>query len=240
MTQVSFGSKHCIRDKHMRFMERKLVAIRENEGRRARREFSEHTDGLANLLSYFLRTARWSNVSAKDNQEFAYNITGARSASVTLDAISFINEKVLSAQNGKIEDIKLKPDLGDAQSQIHDMFDTGKAPKRGFVYIAWRQSPEQYFYVGKAGTHDRLNLSSHGKLANTVGRATTLSLVFPNQSSEETLSGLEASIMHLLTLHMDEPPELNAKAERVPSHDGSEELAELHTFLRNIATMINA
>lgn len=230
----------CIVVNHLDTMISKLLSIHEKAGHHARRELRLHRRSLADLVADIIEDGRWNNLSTKDERQLRETLELARRSANTLNAISFLETRVLASHNGKAIDIKLKRDLADAQAQILDKFESGEAPKRGFVYVSWSQRPEQYFYVGKARTVDRLNLSQHGKLANTVGRASTLSLIFPHQSSEETLLGVEASILNLLEVHMGNPPELNARVERIPTQDGSDELAGLQGFILSVASMIEA
>lgn len=216
-------------------MEDKLRSLHDNARTRSKSELARHTTKLARLVASVLKDGRWADPSASAAGELQEAAEDAREAALYLDAASFIDEKIFSAEHSKIINIPLKKSLADAQNQIVEMFESGKAPRRGFVYVAWSRRPETFFYVGKASAVDRLTLTAHGKLANTVGRATTLSLIFPSRSVEDTLFSVEGSVMALIQHHTGEMPELNERAERVPDHEGTNELVELQNFLGKVA-----
>jgi hypothetical protein len=196
------------------------------------------TKHLAGLVASVLRNGTWSELSARTEKELKDAAEETLFHSVCLDAAGYLDEKVLSS--GRIVDLKLKNDLRAVQDQIQGMFDSKAAPKRGFVYVAWCQRPEEYWYVGKAGTVDRLNLSAHGKLARATADATQLSLVFPSQSKEEILSGVEASIQTMIYAITGELPKLNERRETVPVHQGGKHVDDLAKFLTKIANQVRA
>jgi hypothetical protein len=107
------------------------------------------------------------------------------------------------------------------------------------VYVAWIHRPEEYWYVGKATTVERLNLAAHGKLARATAHATKLSLIFPSQSRPEVLGGVEGSLLAMIEHHSSALPKLNEKRESVVAHQGTDELMTLSSFLRDIAKRIN-
>lgn len=216
-------------------MDVKLRSLHDAARKRSSAELARHTRNLARLLASALKDGTWADPSARAKQDLLSAADAARVAAYYLDAASFIATKVFSPGYAKIVDIRLKYDLVEAQSQILEMFASAQAPRRGFVYVSWSRRPEEFYYVGKARAVERLNLSAHGKLANTVGRATTLSLIFPSRSTDETLSGVEASVMALIESHTGRLPELNARAEQVPDHEGTNELATLRQFLIDVA-----
>ncbi len=174
-------------------MDIKLRSLHDAARRHSEAELARHTRTLSRLVASVLKDGTWADSSARARHELQSVSEAARVAAYHLDAASFIAAKVLDARHAKVVDIRLKYGLAEAQRQILDKFASGDAPRRGFVYVSWSRKPEEFYYVGKARGVERLNLSAHGKLANTVGRATTLSLIFPSRSSDETLSGVEAS-----------------------------------------------
>lgn len=80
----------------------------------------------------------------------------ARELARILDATGYLEDKVFQPEKARIVDLKLKLDLQAVQDQIQEMFNTKESPQRGFVYIAWSARPEEYWYVGKASTVERL------------------------------------------------------------------------------------
>lgn len=156
------------------------------------------TRTLASLITNVLRDAAWGNIAARTAKALSDAAAQARELARILDATGYLEDKVFQPKNARIVDIRLKQDLQAVQDQIQEMFDTKEAPQRGFVYIVWSARPEEYWYVGKANTVERLNLNSHGKLARATAHATKLSLIFPSQSREEVLAGVEASVLALI------------------------------------------
>lgn len=163
----------------------------------------------------------------------------ARELARTIDATGYLSDKVFNAGNALIVDLKLKMDLDAVQAQILEMFESKDAPRRGFVYVAWTASPEEYWYVGKANTADRLSLAAHGKLARATAHATKLSLIFPSQSREEMLLGVEASVLALIEYYTGKLPRLNERRGKVVKNSGTQELRLLSGFLGSIADEIH-
>lgn len=190
---------------------------------------------LARLVADALKDDAWRPVSVKTDKAILDAAVEARRLARILDATGYLEDKVLRSETSLIVDVRLKMDLRSVQDQIVQMFDTKEAPNRGFVYIAWSARPEEYWYVGKANTSKRLNLASHGKLARATAHATQLSLIFPSQSREEILEGVEAATLALIESHIGKPPELNDRRERVVENKGTEELRLLSNFLWSIA-----
>lgn len=218
--------------------EEKLRQLSDRVNKRHGISLERSTRHLAGLVASVLRNGAWSELSARTEQELKVAAEDTLSHSECLDASGYLHEKVLSS--GRIVDLKLKNDLRAVQNQIQGMFDSKEAPERGFVYVAWSQRPEEYWYVGKARTVDRLNLSAHGKLARATAHATQLSLVFPSQSKEEILSGVEASIHMIILALTGELPKLNDRRETVPVHQGGKHVDGLAKFLTKIANQVRA
>lgn len=198
------------------------------------------TLGLKNIrrigatVSMLLTDANWAEPTQARSKELEEALLETKRSARLFDAAICVNERVLTSSNGAVLDIGLTRDLRRAQRDIYDAFEGGKAPPRGFVYVAWRKAPERYFYVGKAGSVDRLNLSAHGKLSRATADATLLSLVFPAQSREEILLDVEASIIELVDSVFGEAPELNDRIEPVPWSTAQKELDQLARFLEGI------
>jgi hypothetical protein len=191
-------------------------------------------DGSINRMARALADAIISGRAA-DGSRLGDEFEAAKEACLTYDAGLFVQEKVIDGHNALICDVKARRDYRALQDDIDRIFEEGLAPRRGFSYVAWSMSPETYYYVGKAGSPDRLNLAGHGKLAHALTEATWLSLVFPSQSREDTLLGLEGSIIELITHATGEPPKLNDQACGVPEAGGQERLNSVAEFLEATA-----
>lgn len=197
---------------------------------------NRQTRTLASLVAHVLRDGAWSTVAAKTDKALSDAALEARGWARIRDATGYLEDKVFEPKTGRIEELRLRGDLRFTQDEILQRFETGEWPKRGFVYVAWSQRPEQYYYVGKARGVDRLNLAAHGKLANATAYATQLALLFPSQSRDEILGGVEAALLALVEFHTGELPRLNERREKTVPHRGHNSLRELSGFLRTVAT----
>lgn len=215
--------------------ERKLAQICERV--EAQGSVGRDIEHLAKILAPVLRDERWKELTKTDSRVLAEAIKSSREAAKQLDAALYVKERVLLSQNGAALDVRLsRGDLRAAQEEINEAFETKAVPKRGFVYVAWRKTPERFVYVGKATSLDRLNLAAHGKLAMAAtGDATILSLLFPTQSKEDILFGVEASMIELVHAHTGKLPELNDRREKVPTGSGRKRLEDLAVFLSSVA-----
>ena len=148
---------------------------------------------------------------------------------------------MLSAANGQVLDIRMptNKELKATQELIYEKFENGEAKARGFVYVAWRKTPQRFLYVGKATNVDRLNLAAHGNLARATADATLLSLIFPSISREDYLLGVEASVIELVECLTGDLPELNTRTGAVPHSAATENLDALASFLGKVATDIS-
>ena len=199
------------------------------------RELDARLGDLAALVAAALKTRRWIDIPIKTQNHLRDAQDAVRSAAELVDAADYVNEKLLSAANGLVIDLRLSKDLRAVQDDIYGLFEEKAAPRRGFVYIAWRGRPERYVYVGKAGGVARLNLAQHGKLARATVDATSLSLLFPTQSRDEILLGLEASVIRLIENATGQLPEWNDQRGTVPPGPASNELQVLAHFLGGIS-----
>lgn len=216
-------------------LEDKLCQIYDDVEKKCRSDLRRHTRQIAKHVADVLRDGSWSDVTARADKALTEAATEAREHARLLDATGYLAEKVLGAENMNIVDLRLQNDLLKTQERILEMFANKEAPSRGFVYVAWSMKPEKFYYVGKAKTVARLNLAQHGKLAHATANATQLSLVFPSQSTEETLAGVEASLIALIEFHTNDLPQLNARRERVRFNQGADELRDLASFLESVA-----
>jgi hypothetical protein len=207
--------------------------------RSASQELRRNTKDIARLVATVLRTGRWEDLPIKMQRRLSEVADAARGVAGLADAAEFINNKVFESQNSRVEDLKISTDLREVQEQIRNLFDDGQVPKRGFIYVAWSARPELFMYVGKAGNVERLNLAAHGKLAHSAAHVTTLSLIFPSQSREDVLSGLEASVIRVVEHTTGRWPELNSRGERVPLGEPTKQLTRLAKFLTGVAKSVD-
>lgn len=219
--------------------EHKLEQLCIAADRQATANLKRHTKRLAVLVANVLKTGHWTELPVKTDRNLREAAEAAVDAAELADAANFVSDKLLRATNGRIVDLKMDIHLRTIQQQIYQLFETGKAPSRGFVYVAWSVRPERFMYVGKARQINRLNLVSHGKLSHAAAHVTTLSLLFPTQSLDETLLALEASVVRLVQHSTGTLPELNDRREEVPVGTPSQALKQLAGFLSRVAKSID-
>lgn len=191
---------------------------------------------MGTLISEFLQQGEWDAVSDRFRSRLDKVTDEVKSLSLPIDAAEYLDSKVTSASNRKFFEMVLKKyDFDSWRDLIRGSYATGKIPDRGFVYVAWRKRPETYYYVGLASSNNRIDLTGHGKLTEALRQATCLSLIFPGQSTHETLAGVEAALLSLIEIKMGGMPTLNIKRELVRPHIGSTDLSVLAGMLRRIA-----
>jgi hypothetical protein len=219
--------------------EKKLEKLVEKAASSASRELARDLSDLSRLVAAVLRSGKWSRLPAKTERLLAEVALETVYAADLADAADYVAQRVLHTAHGQVIDLRLHRDLHVVQRHIRELFDTKKAPFRGFVYIAWAARPERYVYVGKAGSNGRLNLVAHGKLANAAAYASHISLVFPSRSRAENLSDLEACIIRLVKFRTGRLPTLNQREELVPGGPAANQLEALTGFLGKVARSVN-
>jgi len=134
-----------------------------------------------------------------------------------LDAVTVLRDDFLDNDAATLDSVRVRRNLNAMQSALRDGFASGDLEDRGCVYVAWSGRPKVFLYVGKAiAASTRLELSSHGKLANALASATWLSLLYPAKKSEQAVLELEASIIEAHWGAFGKLPELNQRRGNVP------------------------
>jgi hypothetical protein len=170
----------------------------------------------------------------RSDSQFEERMKLARTAALAHDAAVYVREVVIEERDSKVVAVSLVRDAEATQSRIIRALQSSKTAKRGFVYVAWSQRPETFFYVGKARNAGRLNLSSHGKLTHAVvglDRATQLLILFPADDCEESLTDLESSMIMIAEWRTGAPPKYNKRLGLVPSGPALECLEEIGELL---------
>lgn len=167
-------------------------------------EISSHFDDLAD---HVFNELSWDT---KPSKEF---FEDWRNKLQTLDAAEFFLSQFGNAPDYRLLDIPVK------KAKQHDEYlseveNALSSRGQGVVYITWRKSPEEIFYIGKAGYSDgvkRLVDSHHTSLRTSLQHASTLSLLTP--TNESILYQLEASCIHLLRWYAPDNELFNKKSE---------------------------
>ncbi|MFZ5698676.1 MAG: hypothetical protein ACOY9J_08210 [Pseudomonadota bacterium] len=153
------------------------------------------------------------------------------------DSASFISDKILDSDRAKVADLTLGPDRSreTLKAKISEFLQEVNVNDRGFVYVAWKARPEEFHYVGKAGSSARMNLDAHGKLLEALKSASTLSFIFPAMSKANTISNLEAAMMHLIEFKTGSLPSENDKKESFHlEYECGEELTQIRKLIAQI------
>lgn len=220
--------------------EDKLRMLCERAQYAATNELYREIQAIGHFAAEAVKSGKWIQLPVKSLDGLNDTTERAKFSAEVLDAVEYINKYLLSAPNGRLYDLKIAGrSLSEIQTEIFYLFDSGEAPKRGFVYIAWTHKPEWYHYVGKASKVKRLNLTAHGKLAHAVAKATTVTLLFPAQSEESLLLGLEASVIRVIEHQTGSLPELNVRPERVPFGSASDQFSRFADFFGRLADSLN-
>jgi hypothetical protein len=195
---------------------------------------------IASLAADAIKIGKWDPPSIKTEDRLSEAFRNVRFCAEAADAAESINRYLLTAANGRVCDLKISGrHLAEIQRDILNLFDSKQAPRRGFVYVAWTDRPTSYSYVGKASKINRLNLTTHGKLSHAVAHETTVSLLFPSQSEDAILRGIEASVIRLIEYDTGQLPDLNEKRETVPFASASDQLNRLGLFFDWLASSLD-
>lgn len=110
-----------------------------------------------------------------------------------------------------------------------------RRPHVGHVYVAWRQKPQAFLYVGRASSPDRLWSieGTHGHLikAHYEG-ATTLSIIPLEEPRQER--AVEASVLEVVRHCTGNLPVLNQRVETVGHGFASDDLEVLGAYFRRV------
>ncbi len=219
-------------------LEVKLDRMCARADRDARIRLQRHMRNLALLVATALKTGKWADLPVKTQLKIEDTANAAIDAAELADAADFVSNKVLTADNGRVIDIRSNSDFHAIQERILGLFESKEAPPRGFVYVAWSARPEEFLYVGRAKDSGRLGLTAHGKLAHATASASTVSLLFPTQSRANTIESLEACVIRLVEEATGSLPKLNSRRETLPLGDSLRELERLAAFLNSVAKRI--
>jgi hypothetical protein len=151
----------------------------------------------------------------------------------TLDAVEFLQKNL-----GRIIDIQFHHETTvEIRAKLRAAFQDGAALKRGLIYLAWRQRPLTYNYVGMASSPQRVT-TLHGSLGHALSGRSTLSLLYPKQIAVKTLRNFEACLIRVLTTGARFPNN-NVQWGSIPSSTESQELGRFAEHLRAIAERIS-
>ena len=220
--------------------ENKLHKLCDRAQSKAPQMLDQGIQDIALLAADAIRDNKWDPLPIKTQDRLNEAFDNVRFCAEASDASEYINRYLITALHGRVCDLKISGRHPDAiQADISNLFDSKQVPRRGFVYVAWTDRPTSYSYVGKASKVDRLNLTRHGNLAHAVAHDTTVSLLFPAQSEETILLGVEASVIRLIEYDTGLLPDLNKKRETVPCGSALDQLNRLGNFIDWLASSLD-
>jgi len=149
-------------------------------------------------------------------EEYKDIITTIKQSGEVYDSATFIHDEILAYDESKILEIRLtnkSRDIADLNTLIQSSLNNFNLKNQSYIYIAWKLRPEEYFYVGKAKTSSRTNLSNHGKLLESLKQASYFSMIFPHKPTKNTISNLEAALINLIKYKTSDLPKYNSRKE---------------------------
>ena len=206
----------------------------------------EYADKALNAVN--LNTRKLFQLLADDAKKYNFTyedkhqeiINAIQKNGVISDSASFIQDMILDSKRAKLVDINLSGvnrDRENLKAVISEGLLKHNKHDRAFVYIAWRSRPEEYYYVGKAGSSKRVNLDNHGKLLESLKKekASRLSFIFPAKSTSENISSLEAALIHLIEFKTGDIPSENNRKETLKfDYECGEELMKIKKLIAQI------
>ncbi len=117
------------------------------------------------------------------------------------DCADYLKEIIINSKEAKILEFSLTNQPRDIESlnnYLQTRLNNYNLKGSSYVYMAWKNRPEEYYYVGQGKTGARINLSSHGKLLESLKHATYFTMLFPVSAKKDIISNLEAAVINLI------------------------------------------
>jgi hypothetical protein len=184
-----------------------------NSDRELRSNLKTAYEGLGKIL------LRKKNFTAK----IVKSLEAVIHEAIAFNCAHFIKECLGSWSGGVLADFSI-PNTHTRQDELIEKIQ--KEYKTGYVYVAWKNKPHRYFYVGKAGIGKSGEVKrisrAHGKLMSAWSRgcASRISLVKPSKSTNPLLINLETSIIRTYEHFKQETPKFNQASVSLGIPDG--------------------
>jgi hypothetical protein len=193
---------------------------------------------IGESLSEGMSCDNWDE--AINSNDLYLQIVNAKDVADTIDAACIFQDLIIDSKKSSFIDIPIRDrEKLPAQRLINRKFDDGSLPKRGFVYVAYREKPREIRYVGKAMSPNRMNLALHGNLVGAIHESTKVSFIYPCKSTPTNINDLEGSILKMV-IHYDGKPKYNKRIESVTGHEnGSDRLERLSVSLSKLLGNLN-
>jgi len=200
-------------------------------------EFIRARKKIAKIVGDSISSGKYGNFNLQTEKELTKALEICRDYEMDSDAVANLEKDVFEAKNSSINTYDC-PKWKDFKKEISECLD--ELPERGFVYIAWRASPLDVYYVGKtdvAGGERILKLSSNVSLSLAIERgATSLTIVFPDKSN--FIRSTEGSFIRMIRKLGKGNSMLNRNEESFYPWDG--EILELKKFFDKMSKKVGA
>ena len=159
------------------------------------------------------------------------------------DAATYVKSKLIDPKSAKHIELKLtgiNRNIESLNTTIKNGLAEHNSTDKEYVYMAWKNRPEEYFYVGRAKSKSRTNLASHGNLLESLKQATFFSILIPPRSNKETIDNLEAAIITLIEYKTGVLPKYNKKMPKfkIDNLDCADERDSLFAMFSKLALEI--
>jgi len=188
-----------------------------NNAQSALVEVNNNTSDLFNSLYESAQDMEFSSAA-----DYKHLVQSIKDFGVISDSASFIDEHIPNYSLTHVVEMPLSNidrDINNLNGIIQDLLEELDKSKQSFVYMAWKQKPEEYFYIGKAKSNTRVNLAGHGNLLASLQHATYFTMLFPFNNSKKVRSNLEAALINLVKYKTGSLPKYNTKMERFKNND---------------------
>ncbi len=194
---------------------------------------------IAALARLTQAAVRWGGFESKPTEKRRHRLSQEiRTSASVLDACAIVEEVLFKPKRANSQTHFMCS--GNVESRRHivkrrvrELIADRSIPNRGQCYVAWSLRPERFLYVGMGKSKARLDPMKNVKLAQALGSATSLTLVFP--SSPARLPGLEASLIAVIKAAKGARPRFNDRDEKVPVGDASREVEYISAHLELVA-----
>lgn len=163
----------------------------------------------------------------------------AGEAAMWLDAVHCARKLGLSGASCADIELSGSTTADDTCAQIAQLFATKALPNKGFVYVLWTASPEEYGYIGSAGSLSECTFSPKSPAGKALADAETLSLLVPARGGKKQLKELRSSLIHLSRCKLDVDPTHNDEVDaEMPDSPAWQPIRQLSDLLEDAGVLL--
>lgn len=178
----------------------------------------------------------WSEFN---RDELVEDAEEAGEAAIWLDAAHCARRLGMKGASGADIALSGNDTPADTQASINQLYADTALPKKGFVYVLWTAAPEEYAYVGTAGSVSECKFSPKSEAGHALPDAATLSLIVPARGGKKQLSELASSIVHLIRCKTDADPTHNDDVDAdMPDSPSWQPIKQLSDLLEDAGVLL--